>query len=389
MNEPLQENRLWYDSRMRSIGFQIFWVLLVVGLIYYLYRNTQANLERQSIATGFEFVSKEAGFGIGESVITYSAADTYFRAFLVGAINTVKVSVIGIVLSLLLGTIVGIARLSSNWLVARLAAIYVEGFRNIPLLLQLFFLYAMFTETLPHPRKALEPVSGVFLCNRGLYFPILEKQPAFLWIGISIIIAFIAAWIIRWRFRRIQNLSGKRLPAIPVSIVICLGIPLVTWLCLGMPWKIDVPHLQGFNFKGGLSVSPEFGALLLGLVLYTGAFIAEVVRSGIQSVSHGQTEAAMALGLKNRLVLNLVILPQALRVIIPPLTNQVLNLIKNSSLAVGIGYPDFVSVANTSINQTGQAIECVTLIMVFYLFFSLITSVLMNWYNKRKALVGT
>jgi general L-amino acid transport system permease protein len=377
----------WRDPEKRAIVFQIVALLLVAVVSYYLYSNTQANLERQSIATGFGFLDKEASFEIGESVIEYSAADSYAKALLAGALNTIKVSFIGIVLTLILGTIVGIARLSSNWLVAKLAGGYIEVMQNIPVLLQLFFWYAIFYESFPSPRQALNPVEGVFLCNRGLIFGVPEAHAAhgaMLW-------AFVAAMAIgwglhRWGDRR-QARTGQIFPAVRVTLGLCILLPSLVWLLAGAPTAMDIPQLNGFNFKGGVTVSPEFSALLLGLVFYTAAFVAEIVRAGIQSVGRGQVEAAMAVGLRPGQVLHLVVLPQALRVIIPPLTSQMLNLTKNSSLAIAIGYADFVAVTNTTINQTGQAIEGVALIMIVYLFFSLSTSLFMNVYNKKMAMV--
>lgn len=375
------------DPTKLAILYQILTVIGVGLLSYYLISNTLANLERQSISTGFDFVQKEAAFEIGESAIDYSAADSYGRALLVGFLNTLIVSFIGIILTVFLGTFIGIARLSSNWLVAKLAAAYIELFQDIPVLLQLFFWYAFFYEILPSPRQALNPVDGVFLCNRGLIFGIPEWHNAFMYGGIALLIGIVLVFIIKkWAAKR-QAATGQIFPTVKVSIALLLGLPILTWLMTGAPTAMDIPALKGFNFKGGVTISPEFTALLLGLVLYTAAFVAEVVRAGIQSVSKGQREAAMSIGLKPGQVLNLVILPQALRVIVPPLTSQLLNLTKNSSLAVAIGYPDFVSVAGTTINQTGQAIEGVALIMIVYLIFSLSTSAYMNWYNKKIALV--
>jgi general L-amino acid transport system permease protein len=378
---------VWYDPQKRSIFYQIG-VLLMVGVLgYYLISNTLANLERQSIATGFGFLEKEAAFEIGESLIPYSAADTYARALLVGVLNTLLVSFIGIILTVILGAFIGIARLSTNWLLSRLAAIYIEVFQDIPVLLQLFFWYAFFYEILPSPRQALNPFKGVFLSNRGLVFAIPEHHIAHVYMAFAVFLGGSGVFLLRrWATKR-QAGTGALFPVFRVSVGILILAPLLAWLLGGAPLKMNVPQLQGFNFQGGLNVSPEFSALLLGLVLYTAAFVAEVVRAGIQSVSKGQREAAMSIGLKPGQVLNLVILPQALRVIIPPLTSQMLNLTKNSSLAVAIGYPDFVSVAGTSINQTGQAIEGVALIMFVYLCFSLSTSAFMNWYNKKIALV--
>lgn len=377
----------WNDPKKRSVIYQLG-VLAMVGLLgYYLVSNTLTNLERQAIATGFGFFDKEASFEIGESIIPYSAANKYARALLVGVLNTLLVSFIGIVLTVILGTFIGILRLSSNWLVSKLAAVYIEVFQDIPVLLQLFFWYAFFYEVLPSPRQALNPLSGVFLSNRGLVMAVPESHPAHFYMLIAFLVACLAVYLVRRWARKRQARTGQPFPVFRVSIGLLIAFPLAVWLVGGAPTAMSVPELRGFNFRGGQTVSPEFSALLLGLVLYTAAFVAEVVRAGIQSVSKGQTEAAMSIGLKSSQVLNLVILPQALRVIIPPLTSQMLNLTKNSSLAVAIGYPDFVSVAGTAINQTGQAIEGVAMIMIVYLCFSLSTSAFMNWYNKKVALV--
>ena len=377
----------WYDPGNRSIFYQVGTLCMVALLSYYLISNTLANLERQSIATGFSFLDREASFEIGEKLISYSAADTYGRALLVGALNTLLVSFVGIVLTVLLGTLIGVARLSSNWLVSKLAAIYIEVFQDIPVLLQLFFWYVFFYEMLPSPRQALNPIEGVFLCNRGLIFAVPAAHKAFVYMAAALLIAVVLIFVmLRWARQR-QAQTGKPFPSVRASAGLIVLLPALAWLLGGAPTEMSVPVLKGFNFQGGMSISPEFAALLLGLVLYTAAFVAEVVRAGIQSVSTGQTEAAKAIGLRSSQVLNLVILPQALRVIIPPLTSQMLNLTKNSSLAVAIGYPDFVSVAGTTINQTGQAIEGVMLIMAVYLIFSLSTSAFMNWYNKKMKLV--
>ncbi len=383
-----QENIPFFrDPAKLAIFYQILTIICVGLLSYYLVNNTLANLERQSISTGFDFLEKESSFEIGENLIEYSAADSYGRALVVGFLNTLLVSFIGIILTVLLGTIIGITRLSSNWLLAKLSAIYIEVFQDIPILLQLFFWYAFFYEILPSPRQALNPIQGIFLCNRGLIFGIPHWHEGFKYAIIALLCSGIIVFFLKkWAAKR-QAESGKIFPTFKVSVVLILGLPLLTWWLNGAPTAMNVPELKGFNFKGGLIVSPEFTALLLGLVLYTAAFVAEVVRAGIQSVSKGQREAAMSIGLKQGQVLNLVILPQALRVIVPPLTSQMLNLTKNSSLAVAIGYPDFVSVAGTTINQTGQAIEGVALIMIVYLIFSLSTSAYMNWYNKKIALV--
>jgi general L-amino acid transport system permease protein len=375
------------DPKIRAILYQVAAIGMVGLLGYYLFTNTVANLQRQSIATGFRFLTKEASFEIGESLIAYSAADTYLKALLVGVLNTVKVAFIGMVFTVILGTFLGIARLSTNWLVAKLSAVYIEVMQDIPILLQLFFWYSFFYDILPAPRDAIEPITGVFLSNRGFVFAVPEWHPAYEYAAMVFVAACIAVYFIRRWARIRQEKTGQIFPVLSVSLGIVIGLPLATWLLAGAPLKMSIPALVGFNFQGGLNVSPEFGALLLGLVLYTAAFVAEIVRAGIQAISKGQTEAAMAIGLKPGQILNLVILPQALRVIIPPLTSQMLNLTKNSSLAVAIGFPDFVSVASTTINQTGQAIEGISLIMIVYLCFSLLTSLFMNWYNKKMALV--
>lgn len=375
------------DPSKLALFYQILTVLGVALLGYYLISNTLTNLERQSISTGFGFMEKEASFEIGESLIEYTAADSYGRALAVGFLNTLTVSFIGIILTVILGTVIGVARLSSNWLVSKLSAAYIELFQDIPILLQLFFWYAFFYEILPSPRQALNPIDGVFLCNRGLIFGIPEWHSAYFYSGIAFLISIVIVFFMRrWAAKR-QAATGLIFPTFKASVALLFGLPILVWLLNGAPTAMDVPALKGFNFKGGITVSPEFTALLLGLVLYTAAFVAEVVRAGIQSVSKGQTEAALSIGLKPGHVLNLVILPQALRVIVPPLTSQLLNLTKNSSLAVAIGYPDFVSVAGTTINITGQAIEGVALIMIVYLIFSLSTSAYMNWYNKKIAIV--
>lgn len=377
----------WLDPQKRSIMAQIGVMMMFGLLVWYLVSNTLGNLEKQSIATGFGFLSKESAFEIGESLISYSAADTYAKALLVGVLNTLKVALIGIVISIILGAFIGTARLSGNWLVSKLAGIYIEVMQDIPVLLQLFFWYTIFYGTFPSPRQALNPIKGLFICNRGVVFAVPDANPAHKYIFLAFVLGCVLVYFVgKWAKNR-QERTGKSFPMFRLSVVFLIGPPLLTWVVLGAPSRMNFPELQGFNFEGGMTLSPEFMALLLGLVLYTAAFVAEVVRAGIQSVDKGQREAATSIGLKPAQVLSLVILPQALRVIMPPLTSQMLNLTKNSSLAVAIGYPDFVSVANTTINQTGQSIEGVALIMAVYLIFSLSTSVFMNWYNKRVSLV--
>lgn len=377
----------WLDPNKRAVIYQIATVCGVALLGWYLISNTLTNLEKQSVATGWGFLSKESAFEIGETLIPYSAADTYLQALFVGALNTLKVSFVGIIITIILGAIVGVARLSSNWIVSKLASTFIEVMQDIPILLQLFFWYSIFYEVLPAPRQALNPFNGLFLCNRGVVFAVPHSHPAYTYMFIAVIVACAGIFFLRGWAKKRQAKTGLPFPVFRVSLGMIIGLPLLVWFIYGAPLTMNVPEFVGFNFKGGMTLSPEFIALLLGLVLYTSAFVAEVVRAGIQSVGKGQLEAAKSIGLKPNQVLSLVILPQALRVIIPPLTSQMLNLTKNSSLAVAIGFPDFVSVANTTINQTGQSIEGVALIMAVYLFFSLSTSAFMNWYNKKVALV--
>ena len=377
----------WRDPRLRGIALQVVFAAVIAAIIGFLAYNTTVNLRRQNIATGFGFLDREAAFGIGESLIAYSPADTYARAFLVGLANTLYVSAIGIVLATILGTVMGLARLSRNWLVAKLAAIYVETFRNIPLALQLLFWWALLREVAPGPRQAWQPLPGVFVSNRGILLPVPHQDPAYLWMAVAFAIAFgIAYAVFRWARRR-QAETGRQFPAGWVGLALALGLPLIVFVAHGMPLEMEWPVLRGFNFAGGTAFSPEFGALLIGLVVYTGTFIAEIVRAGILAVSWGQSEAAMALGLRPGQRMRLVVLPQALRVIIPPMTSEYLSLTKNSSLAVIIGYPDLVSIANTTMNQTGQAVEGIAMIMAVYLVISLLISLFMNLYNRSVALV--
>ncbi|MBM3570064.1 MAG: amino acid ABC transporter permease [Alphaproteobacteria bacterium] len=377
----------WNDPWVRGIVYQVVVAGAVAALGWYLVNNTLDNLQRAKIASGFSFLDRESGFAIGESLIEYSPASSYGRAFAVGLLNTLRVAVIGIVLSTVLGTAIGIARLSSNWLIAKLSSLYVEVIRNVPLLLQLFFWYALITENMPGPRQAANPLPGVYISNRGFKFPLMAEHWIWDWCWVAVGVGTISAlWLFSWARER-QNQTGKAFPLLWPSLGLILGLPLLAWLFGGAPTKVVVPELRGFNFQGGGSLTPEFAALLIGLTMYTAGFIAEIVRAGILAVPKGQWEAAGALGLKRGPVLRLIVLPQALRVIVPPMTSQYLNITKNSSLAVAIGYPDVVSIANTTMNQTGQAIEGIALIMAVYLTISLLISAFMNWYNKRVALV--
>jgi general L-amino acid transport system permease protein len=383
---PSDDAFFWNHPQKRSFFFQLVFLILVLGTGFYFFSNAQSNLEKLKISSGFGYLQSTASFDIGESLIPYTSRDSYGRALLVGFLNTLKVSIVGIMLALVIGVLVGVARISSNWLLSKLSGIYVEALRNIPLLLQLFFWYALMSGALPMPRQAFSPLPGVYLTKRGLFFPEPELQPIYGYMGVSVLLAFMLIWLLRRWVRKRKEETGKTFPLVTVSCIVFFALPALTWVIGGTPLSLDTPKLQGFNFVGGASISPEYVGLLLGLVLYTSSFMAEIVRAGIQSVPKLQVEAARSIGMKQSLVLRLVVLPQGLRVIIPPMTSQMLNLTKNSSLAIAIGYPDFVAVSSTTINQTGQAIECVTLIMVVYLFFSLVTSFVMNWYNKKIAL---
>ncbi len=383
---PRRRRWSWNDPATRALIYQVL-ILGLVGLgVWYLASNTLHNLAARNISTGFAFLHEEAGFAIGESMVEYSPADTYGHAVVVGLLNTLRVSVIGVIAATLFGTLLGISRLSKNWLISRLAGLYIEVMRNIPLLLQLLFWYAVITELMPGPRQALSPLPDVYLSNRGLKIPWL-KGDAMDWIFGGLALAIILIVLVAHWARRRQDATGRIFPLVRVAIALLVAVPALAWFLSGGTLELDRPELKGFNFQGGLNMSPEFAALLAGLVIYTSAFVGEVVRSGIQAVNQGQWEAASSLGLSRRRMLRLVILPQAMRVIIPPMTSQYLNLTKNSSLAVAIGYPDIVAVTNTILNQTGQAIEGIMIIMAAYLVVSLSISVFMNWYNKRIALV--
>ncbi|WP_421993696.1 amino acid ABC transporter permease [Roseococcus sp.] len=376
----------WSDERFRNIIYQVIVVAAVISLFGWLWSNTRYNLEVRRIATGWGFLSREAGLPIGEHLIDYDPSMSYFRALLVGVLNTLKVAIIGIILATILGTLLGVARLSKNWMLAKFASAYVEIVRDLPLLLQLLFWYSLL-QGLPGPRQAFNPVTGVFLSNRGLKIPYFQWESAHSWALLAFVVGLVITYLYRKSARAKQMQDGQIRPIWPTAISAIVGLPIVVWAALGAPFTPDIPELRGFNFRGGLDVSPEFFALLLGLTLYTAGFIAEIVRAGILAVSQGQWEAAQALGLQRGRVMNLIVLPQAMRVIIPPMTSQFLNITKNSSLAVAIGYQDIVSIANTTLNQTGQAIEGIAIIMLVYLTISLSISLFMNWYNKRIALV--
>ncbi len=378
---------MFQSERVRAVLYQALLLAAVIGVGWYLVSNTLHNLQTRQIQVGFDFLSREAGFEIAETHVEYAPSDSYARAFLVGLVNTLWLSALGIVAATVLGTLVGIARLSSNWLVARIAGAYVESVRNIPLLLQLFVWYGLITELLPPVRNAIGFGGLAFLSQRGLRYAWPEGAPGWVAAGWALAAALVLALAWRAVVRRRQRDTGLRWPLFGPTAALAIGLPVLAWWAFGAPTALDVPELGGFDFDGGRAMSPEFIALLVGLSTYTAAFIAEVVRGGLLAVPTGQTEAAMALGLKPGQRLRLVTLPQAMRVIVPPLTSQYLNLTKNSSLAVAIGYPDLVAVANTAMNQTGQAIEAIAILMAVYLAISLAISLAMNWYNARVRLV--
>jgi len=373
---------------MRALVWQAAALGVVVFGLWFFASTAAANLERLRIATGFGFLQHTAGFGIIQSPIPYSESSSYGRVFFVGLLNTLIVAAAATLIATVLGFLIGIARLSQNWLVAKLAAVYVEALRNVPLLLQLLFWYFAILRPLPVPRESLALLPGVYLSNRGLVLPqAVPTSATGVFLSALLLALFIAFGLRRWA-RREQLRTGRVFPAGRVALGLIIALPAMVWLAAGPPVHLVFAGMGRFDFTGGWRLLPEFMALLFGLSTYTAAFIAEIVRAGIQSVSHGQTEAARALGLPSGLTLRLVVIPQALRVIVPPLTSQLLNLTKNSSLAVAIAYPDLVSVfAGTVLNQTGQAIEVIVITMAVYLTLSLATSLAMNIYNARVAIV--
>ncbi|ARS65973.1 amino acid ABC transporter permease (plasmid) [Sinorhizobium meliloti RU11/001] len=375
------------DPQVRGIFYQAITVIILAALIYWIVDNAVDNLRRANIASGYDFVRSRAGFDVGQSPISFTSDSTYGRALLVGFINTLLVAITGIITATIIGFIVGIGRLSHNWIIAKLSLAYVEVFRNIPPLLVIFFWYSGVLSILPQARDALALPFDIFLSNRGVAFPRPVAGEGAEYTLLAFIIA-IAASVFFTRYARQRQLAtGERLPVLWTVLGLIIGLPLVTFLVTGAPIGFDVPVAGKFNLTGGSVVGPEFMSLFLALSFYTAAFIAEIVRAGIRGVSKGQTEAAHALGIRPSLTTRLVVVPQAMRIIIPPLTSQYLNLTKNSSLAVAIGYADLVAVGGTILNQTGQSIEIVSIWLIVYLSLSLATSLFMNWYNARMALV--
>ena len=381
-------SRLIYDPTFRGIAFQVALVVGVVAFIWWISHNTVENLKAANIASGFDFLWNRAGFDMSQKPIDYTIDDSHARAFVVSLLNTLIVAVVGIFFATLLGFFIGIARLSRNWLLAKVAAVYVETFRNIPLLLQLLFWYKAVLSVLPGPRQGYALPFDINLNNRGLIMPkpVFGEGSGAVLIALAIAVVGVFA-LNRWAKAR-QAATGQIFPTFRVGLGVLIGLPLVVFLAVGAPLSFDYPALQGFNFVGGFVMKPEFMALVLGLIIYTAAFIGEVVRAGIMAISHGQTEAAFALGLKPGVTMRQVIVPQAMRIIIPPLTSQYLNLTKNSSLAVAVGYPDLVAVfAGSTLNITGRAVEVIFMTMGVYLTLSLLTAAFMNWFNARVALI--
>lgn len=383
---PKKRDWSWRSQALRSLLYQVVALFLVISAGYYLLGNTLENMRLRGIKSGFDFLVQPAGFGIGESIIPFDSSESYVKAFAVGVSNTLRVAALGIVLATLLGTLIGIGRLSRNFLLRSLCGAYVEFFRNVPLLLQLFIWYFILTETLPTIEEALKPLPGVFFSKNGLQFPIpLWAEGHALTLAGMFLGLVLAVWWGR-QVRRHFEASGQLRPVALPALALLAGLGLLGWLLGGSPAALDIPESTELNVVGGGSLTPEYMTVLMGLTIYTAAYIAEIVRGGIQAVPFGQHEASSALGLSRGMEVRLVLLPQALRVIIPPVTSQYLNLTKNSSLAVAVGYPDLVSISTTSLNQTGRAIECIAIIMACYLTLSLLTSWFMNAYNRRSLL---
>jgi len=389
MSEPIhlpKKKWSWRSQVFRALVYQIVAVAVIVLALLYLANNTATNMQSRGIQSGFDFLSSSAGFDIGESLFPFDSGESYWRAYLVGLVNTLRVAVLGIILTTILGTLVGVGRFSQNGLIRGLCVAYVEFFRNIPVLLQLLMWYLFFTEMLPASTEPLRAAGVFYLSKGGINFPIpVAGNEHFITLA-GFGIGLVLAWGYRHWAQKAFEATGILHSMYLKPAAFILVSTLIGWSLAGSPTAWDVPSQGTFAIENGGALSPEYLSLLLGLTIYTSAFVAEVVRAGIQSVSIGQSEAASALGLTRLQTMRLVMLPQALRVIIPPITNQFLNLTKNSSLAVAIGYPDVVSIANTAINQTGRAVECIAIIMLVYLSTSLATSLLMNWYNNRSAI---
>ena len=382
---PQKKSWSWRSQAFRGLIYQIIAIGLIAAFVWFIAHNTLYNMKIRGIQSGFDFLTGPAGFDIGESLYVFDSSQPYWQAFLVGVTNTLRVAILGIILTTILGTLLGVGRFSRNALVRGVCYAYVEFFRNVPVLLQLLMWYLLFTEVLPAASEAWT-LGPLFLSKGGLSFPIPVWATGQLWALIGLGLAIVLnIFYLKWARRKFEA-TGKLQSMFWVPVAVCLGGSLLGWVAGGAPMEFDSPIKGEFAIEKGGSLTPEFLSVLLGLTVYTAAFVAEVVRAGIQSVARGQGEAAAALGLNPGQSMRLVMLPQALRVIIPPMTNQFLNLTKNSSLAVAIGYPDVVSIANTALNQTGRAVECIAIVMLVYLSTSLSTSLLMNWYNNRSAI---
>ncbi|TGP27203.1 MULTISPECIES: amino acid ABC transporter permease [unclassified Mesorhizobium] len=375
------------DPKIRALFFQTLVVILLFGSVWWIVHNVIENLQRLHIASGFGFLRGRAGFDISDTPIAYTSDSTYGRAILVGLVNTIIVAIAGIITATIIGFVIGVGRLSHNWLIRKICTVYVEIFRNIPPLLVIFFWYSGVLAVLPPPRESYHLPFGSFLNQRGFYFPSAVWGDGSWLILVAFVVALAMAWFVAHRARQRQMATGQQFPVLWTSVALIVGLPVLAFLLAGMPLTFDFPKQSTFNLTGGFQVKPEFLSLYLALSCYTAAFIAEIVRAGIKGVSKGQSEAAGALGLRSGPILRLVVIPQAMRIIIPPLTSQYLNLTKNSSLAIAIGYPDLTAVAGTVLNQTGQAVEGVFIMMIAYLVLSLITSAVMNVVNARMALV--
>lgn len=372
------------NQKVRGMIFQVLTILGLVAFLWYIGSNTMSNIEQRGIKSGFAFMESTAGFEIDESPIQFSSSDTHGRVFLVGLTNTLIITFVGIIFSTILGLIIGILRLSNNWLIRKIAAAYIDIFRNIPILLQILFWYNLAIQLLPSPKGSIDFFDSIFLNNRGLYLPVADMNMTTIFVISSVIIAVVATVALNiWANRR-QEETGQIFPVLQTAIGLFILLPTIAYFVGGANFNFDYPELKGFNYRGGKVISPEFLALTFALVIYTATFIAEAVRSGIEAVSKGQKEAASSIGLSSYQSLKLVVLPQAIRIAIPPVINQYLNLAKNSSLAAAVGYPELVTVfAGISLNQTGQAIEILAITMLVYLIISLVVSAILNWFNHK------
>jgi len=381
--------RLIYDKELRSVFIQVLTIALLFAFLAYIGHNAVVNLETIGKGYSFDFLWDASNYDINQTLIEYDSRSPHWRAAIVGIFNTLMVAVSGIIIATVVGFILGVLRLSPNWLINRVVYVYIEYVRNVPVLLHILMVHGVIVNTLPVPRNAMMAFDGtLFLTNRGFYTPKPLFEPGMWAVLIAFVIGIAFTIWFRKYAKKVQDATGKIYPVFMIGLGAVVGLPIIVFLLAGVPLSWNYPELQGFNFKGGLVLRPEYVALTLALALYTAAFIAEIVRAGIQAISHGQTEAAHALGIKPNRTMQLVIIPQALRVIIPPLSSQYLNLTKNSSLAIAIGYMDIVAtIGGISLNQTGREMECMTIVLLLYLFFSLLISAFMNWYNKRMKLV--